>query len=123
VNDYGKLLAQDAEYRAYFAPTQLKGLPVATVNGNHDFQMGEYYGFHFNLPNLSSSRGRLLRQRRDYWFAYGQALFMMLNSNTEGVATHDLFIRDVVREEPRREMAHRSLPPLDLQRGRAFHRS
>jgi len=100
VNDYGKLLAQDAEYRAYFAPTQLKGLPVATVNGNHDFQMGEYYGFHFNLPNLSSSRGASYGNDGDYWFAYGQALFMMLNSNTEGVATHDLFIRDVVAKNP-----------------------
>jgi hypothetical protein len=100
VNDYNKLETQDAEYRAYFDPAGLKSLPVATVDGNHDFQMGEYYGFHYDQPNLSSSCGTSYGNDGDYWFVYGQALFMMLNSNTESVATHDLFIRDVVAKNP-----------------------
>jgi hypothetical protein len=99
VNDYNKLELQEAEYLAYFAPPQLKSLPVATVDGNHDFQMGEYYGFHYNQPNLSSF-GASYGNDGDYWFAYGGALFLMLNSNTESVATHDLFIRDAVARNP-----------------------
>jgi predicted phosphodiesterase len=100
VNDYNKLELQDAEYLAYFAPPQLKGLAVATVNGNHDFQMGEYYGFHYNQPNLSASFGVSYGNDGDYWFVYGGALFLMLNSNTESVATHDQFIRETVAKNP-----------------------
>jgi predicted phosphodiesterase len=96
VNDYSSLASQDAEYQAYFSPVQMLSLPVATVVGNHDFAMGEYYGFHYNQPNLSARYGISYGNDGDYWFVYGNTLFMMLNSNTEGVATHDLFIRDTV---------------------------
>ena len=100
VNDYNAIATQDAEYEAYFSPTQLRSLPVATVNGNHDFQMGEYYGFHYNQPNVSSRYGTSYGNDGDYWFVYGNVLFLMLNSNTESVATHDLFIRDAVARNP-----------------------
>ena len=99
VNDYNDLKLQQAEYKAYFAPIQLKSLPVATVDGNHDFQMGEFYGFHYNQPNLSSF-GTSYGNDGDYWFSYGDVLFLLLNSNTESVATHDLFIRDTVTKNP-----------------------
>jgi len=100
VNDYNRLATQDSEYAAYFSPQQLHSLPVATVNGNHDFQMGEYYGFHYNQPNLSSQYGISYGNDGDYWFVYGNVLFFMLNSNSESVATHDVFIRDAVAKNP-----------------------
>ncbi|MCE5257404.1 MAG: fibronectin type III domain-containing protein, partial [Spirochaetaceae bacterium] len=37
VNDYNDRAKQDAEYLAYFSPKQIRGLPVATIDGNHDF--------------------------------------------------------------------------------------
>jgi predicted phosphodiesterase len=100
VNDYNKLSTQDAEYAAYFAPAQLRSLPVATVNGNHDFQMGEYYGYHYNQPNVSAQYGTSYGNDGDYWFVYGDALFLALNSNTQSIATHDVFIRDAVAKNP-----------------------
>jgi hypothetical protein len=100
VNDYNKLETQNLEYAAYFSPVQFKSLPVATVDGNHDFQLGEYYGFHYNLPNLSSQYGISYGNDGDYWFTYGNALFLMLNSNTESIATHDQFIRDAIAKNP-----------------------
>jgi UDP-2,3-diacylglucosamine pyrophosphatase LpxH len=100
VNDYSDRAKQDAEYLTYFSPKQLRSLPVATVDGNHDFAMGEYYGYHYNLPNLSSQYGVSYGNDGDYWFRYGNALFLMLNSNTESVYTHDLFIRDAVAKNP-----------------------
>lgn len=100
VNDYNKRSTQDAEYEAFFSPAQLRSLPLATVNGNHDFQMGEYYGYHYNQPNLSALYGSSYGNDGDYWFSYGDALFLMLNSNTESVATHDVFIRDAVAKNP-----------------------
>ena len=96
VNDYNSLKSQIEEYAAYFAPIQLKSLPVATINGNHDFQLGEYYGFHYNFPNLSNKYGISYGNDGDYYFVYGNALFIILNSNTESIATHDMFIRDTV---------------------------
>jgi hypothetical protein len=100
VNDYSDRAKQDAEYLTYFSPKQLRSLPGATVDGNHDFAMGEYYGYHYNLPNLSSQYGVSYGNDGDYWFRYGNALFLMLNSNTESVYTHDLFIRDAVAKNP-----------------------
>jgi len=100
VNDYNAIATQNEEYAAYFSPAQLRSLPVATVDGNHDFQMGEYYGFHYNQPNLSARYGISYGNDGDYWFVYGGVLFLMLNSNTESIATHDVFIRDAVSKNP-----------------------
>jgi predicted phosphodiesterase len=100
VNDYNSLATQDAEYLAYFSPTQFMSLPVATIDGNHDIAMGEYYGFHYNQPNRSLDCGTSYVNDGDYWFVYGDALFLMLNSNTESVATHDTFIKDAIDKNP-----------------------
>ncbi len=50
--------------------------------------MGEYYGFHYNQPNISTVNGVSYGNDGDYWFTYGNTLFMVLNSNTESAATH-----------------------------------
>jgi len=100
VNDYNKRETQDAEYLAFFSPAPLKSLPMATINGNHDFQMGEYYGFHYNQPNQSATYGTSFGNDGDYWFTYGNAVFLMLNSNTESVATHDIFLREALAKNP-----------------------
>jgi len=96
VNDYNKISVQDSEYEAYFSPPQLLSLPVATLDGNHDFAMGEYYGYHYNQPNLSPQYGASYGNDGDYWFIYGDAIFIMLNSNTASIATHDQFIREAL---------------------------
>jgi len=100
VNDYNKRTTQDAEYLAYFSPAQLRSLPLAAIEGNHDFQMGEYYGFHYNQPNRSATYGTSYGNDGDYWFVYGNVLFLLLNSNTESVATHDVFLRDAIAKNP-----------------------
>ena len=100
VNDFNKLSTQDSEYEAYFSPPQLLSLPVATLDGNHDIAMGEYYGYHYNQPNLSPLYGAAYGNDGDYWFVYGDAIFLMLNSNTQSVATHDLFIREALSKNP-----------------------
>jgi hypothetical protein len=100
VNDYVSLSNQVAEYEAFFSPVQLRSLPMATVDGNHDFAMGDFYGAHYNQPHLSAKYGSVYGNDGDYWFLYGNVLFMMLNSNSENVAAHDLFIRDTVAQNP-----------------------
>ena len=122
VNDYNDLKLQQAEYKAYFAPIQLKSLPVATVDGNHDFQMGEYYGFHYNQPNLSSF-GTSYGNDGDYWFGYGDVLFLHAQQQHRKRSHARPVHPRRRREKPPGQVAHRRLPPFDLQRGRAPERS
>jgi len=67
----------EEQYADYFSPGRLKQIPFATAVGNHD--ASELYRYHFHVPNESSS-GRT-SAGGDYWFAYGDALFMVLNTN------------------------------------------
>jgi predicted phosphodiesterase len=67
----------EEQYADYFSPGRLKQIPFATAVGNHD--ASELYRYHFHVPN-ESSFGRT-SAGGDYWFAYGDALFMVLNTN------------------------------------------
>ena len=87
----------DAQYDGYFSPLELLGIPVATVDGNHDYGLGQYYGYHYNLPNQSLQYGATqYGNDGDYWFRYGSALFLMLNSNTLSASTHDVFLHSAI---------------------------
>lgn len=67
------------QYNAFRSPDKLRSLPVAAAQGNHDFYF-PMYGDCFNNPNevneiLTSPAGD------GYFFAYGDVLFIMMNSN------------------------------------------
>ncbi len=90
----------DSQYDAYFTPSLLS-IPVATVDGNHDYALGQYFGYHYNLANQSTENGATqYGNDGDYWFSYGNALFMVLNSNTLSAATHEVFIGQAIAENP-----------------------
>jgi 3',5'-cyclic AMP phosphodiesterase CpdA len=92
----------DLQYNGYFSTPQLLGLPVATIDGNHDYGLGHYYGYHYNLPNQSSQDGATAYGNDgDYWFTYGNTLFMVINSNTQSAATHDVFIGQAIAVNPK----------------------
>jgi|GEM_PF-279800 len=114
VDNESSRAGEDSQYVDYFCPTQVVNLPVATIDGNHDFSLGHYYGFHYNLPNQSAQNGATAYGNDgDYYFTYGQALFMVLNSNTMSAATHDVFIGQTIAANPnarwRIVMFHHSL--------------
>jgi 3',5'-cyclic AMP phosphodiesterase CpdA len=92
----------DLQYNGYFSPPQLLALPVATIDGNHDYGLGHYYGYHYNLPNQSAQDGATAYGNDgDYWFTYGNTLFMVINSNTQSAATHDVFIGQAIAVNPK----------------------
>jgi hypothetical protein len=94
-------LGADLQYNGYFSPSPLLGLPVATLEGNHDYGLGHYYSYHYNLPNQSAQDGvTSFGNDGDYWFTYGQALFMVINSNTQSATTHDVFIGQAITANP-----------------------
>ena len=100
INNTSSKARVDVEYDGYFGPAQLLSLPVSTLDGNHDYGLGHYQGFHYNRPNLSQNGATAYGNDGDYWFTYGPALFMALNSNTQGAAPHGLFLDSAIAKNP-----------------------
>lgn len=88
----------EIEYAGYLSPDVLKKLPVATTVGNHDADNANYL-YHFNLPNLSDLGSNDV-VGGDYSFTYGDALFIMLNTQDTNIAEHKIFIENAVKENP-----------------------
>ena len=88
----------EIEYAGYLSPDVLKSLPVATTVGNHDAD-NPNYGYHFNTPN-NSKLGDNGVVGGDYWFTYGSALFLMLNTQDTNAAEHKQFIEQAIAANP-----------------------
>lgn len=85
----------EIEYAGYLSPRALMSLPVATTIGNHDAPSGNY-SFHFNNPN-ASELGKT-EAGGDYYFRYGNSLFIMLNTNNYNMAEHRQLIEQAIDE-------------------------
>ena len=86
----------EIEYVGYLSPEALTSLPVATTVGNHDADNANYQ-YHFNLPN-QSTLGANSYVGGDYYFTYGNVLFMILNTQDTEVAEHKEFIENTVAQ-------------------------
>lgn len=88
----------EIEYTGYLCPEVLDSLPVATTVGNHDAD-NVNYTYHFNTANTSElgSNGIV---GGDYYYTYGNALFIMLNTQDTNVAEHKQFIEQAVAACP-----------------------
>lgn len=84
----------EIEYAGYLSPEALTALPVATTVGNHDADNANYQ-YHFNVPNLSNL-GDNGTVGGDYYFTYGDVLFMMLNTQDTNSAEHIEFIQNTI---------------------------
>lgn len=84
----------EIEYAGYLSPDVLKSVPVATTVGNHDAD-NQNYQYHFNIPNLSE-KGSNGIVGGDYWFTYGDVLFMMLNTQDTNPVEHGEFMKEAV---------------------------
>ena len=89
----------ESQFSGFFSPDELRSIPVAPALGNHD-NGALNTGYHFNLPNLSEDYGITSPGSSDYYFTYGEALFVILNSNNTSGASHEAFISEVVGAYP-----------------------
>jgi hypothetical protein len=89
----------ESQFSGFFAPAEFKNFPVAPALGNHDNGAANH-GSHYNLPNLSNLYGVTSPYSGNYYFTYGNTLFMVLNSNNKSAASHRTFIRDAVEAHP-----------------------
>lgn len=88
----------EIEYTGFLCPEALKSLPVATSIGNHDSPSSNY-SFHFNNPNASSLGST--PAGGDYYFSYGNALFIMLNTNNVNAEEHQKLIEQAINDNPK----------------------
>lgn len=88
----------EIEYAGFLSADALKSLPLAPTVGNHDSTTVNYT-YHFNTPN-NSNLGSNGVVGGDYWFTYGNALFLMLNTQDTNTAEHRQFIEQAVKANP-----------------------
>ncbi len=86
------------QMKAYLAPEKLRSLPVANTIGNHDDD-ATLYGDIFNNPNevselFASEAGT------GYYYTYGDALFITVNSNNTSFTDTARVIRKAVKAYP-----------------------
>jgi 3',5'-cyclic AMP phosphodiesterase CpdA len=90
----------ESEYDAFLAPTQLRSIPVAPTVGNHEnLSSSPLHSYHYFEPNESASYG-VTPAGGDYWFTYGNTLYMVLNTSITAAAGHDAFIGQAVAANP-----------------------
>lgn len=93
---------REYEYAGYLNASALASLPVSTTIGNHD--SGSYqYSYHFNTPNsfdLNDTTYALghTKAGTDYYYTYGDALFVVIDTNNFNCATHRNVIEKAVNE-------------------------
>lgn len=92
--NYKDFQKNEIEYAGYLAPELLRNIPVATTIGNHDC-LSSNYSYHFNNPNSEMGYGATYAGA-DYYFTYGDTIFLMLNTNNTNVKEHEQFISEAI---------------------------
>lgn len=82
----GNKKTRESEYAGYLYPSVFRSLPIASTIGNHDMA-GADYSNHFNNPNSEDNLGATAAGS-DYYFSYGDVLFISLNSNNRNQEEH-----------------------------------
>lgn len=110
----------ESEYKAMTASDLFKGVSIATAMGNHDRKGVAYKSFK-NFPNEDTEASIRSYNCTDYWFVKGDALFLVMDSNSGNGAAHADFVKKAVEANPdvkwKVMMCHH-----DLYSGRIPHR-
>ena len=92
----------EREYAGYLGADALKSLPVSTTIGNHD-SGSEQYTLHYNNPNAFEADDTEYTSGKtaagtDYYYTYGDVLFIVLDTNNYNCATHENVIKKAISE-------------------------
>ena len=85
---------RESEYAGFTYPALLRMLPLATTIGNHESK-GTDYKYHYNNPNSEDGLGST-NSGSDYYFSYGNVLFISLNSNNRNTVEHKELLKKAV---------------------------
>ncbi len=101
----------ESEWAGFFSPDELSSIPVAPTPGAHD-ELGNGRGFaqpssfaydyHFNLPNETAHLFYKSWQTAagDYYFTYGDVLFLVLTMDSHDYASHYGFMQEAIEANP-----------------------
>jgi hypothetical protein len=95
-------LEQQIEYAGFLSSSVLRSLPLATTIGNHDSKSVNYAN-HFNNPNAATASGTTTGATAagsDYYFTYGNTLFVVIDTNNYNCATHENVIKEATQANP-----------------------
>ena len=93
---------KEEEYAGYLGAEALSSLPVATTIGNHDSKSAQY-SYHYNNPNAFATTDTAYTEGMtaagtDYYYTYGDVLFIVLDTNNYNCSTHENVIKKAVEE-------------------------
>lgn len=94
-----KDLEQEIEYSGFLSSKILNSLPIATTIGNHDSHTANYK-YHFNNPNSFTQETTPTKAGNDYYFTYGNALFITLNTNNHNCKDHEALLKKATNANP-----------------------
>ena len=92
LNGSGEII-REQEYAGFLYPDVLRSTPLATTIGNHE-SMVDDYSLHYNNPNASTLGST--ESGGDYYYSYGDTLFISLNSNSRNVEEHRQLMKEAV---------------------------
>lgn len=95
INKTGK--PKEEEYAGFLNADVLQQVPVATTIGNHD-SLNQDYSMHFNTPNQTGNGET--KAGGDYFYSYGEGLFIVLNTNNYNVAEHEKTLQQAIASDP-----------------------
>ena len=91
-NGSGEII-REQESAGFLYPDVLRSTPLATTIGNHE-SMVDDYSLHYNNPNASTLGST--ESGGDYYYSYGDTLFISLNSNSRNVEEHRQLMKEAV---------------------------
>ena len=84
-----------SEWQTLNMPEALRGLPMALAIGNHD-KKGMLYDYYTNMPN--EYYGKFFSGLdRDFWFRYGDVLYLVFDSTSGDAPDHMAFAKEAVK--------------------------
>ncbi|WP_075618625.1 purple acid phosphatase family protein [Paenisporosarcina indica] len=86
----------ESQYDEWFAPEELTKYPISTTIGNHD--NSAVFSEHFNVPNATGLGDSVAGS--DYYYVYGDTLFMVLNTQSSDNAEHKLAMEQAIADNP-----------------------
>lgn len=88
-----KIQISNMEYSGFLSPSYLRYIPIANAIGNHDKDNENFYN-HFNIPNLTNLGETTAGG--DYYFTYGNVLYLFINTNNLNISEHKNFIDEAI---------------------------
>jgi hypothetical protein len=79
-----------SQYTGFFTPSQMTSLPFATCMGNHEGSGAAPHTF-YNPPNMDSTPV-------NYWYRYGDTLFLVWDCTTGNAATMRAFLSNAIAQ-------------------------